>query len=493
MGPHSVQGFVRSTNTICRAQVTPMGIEIGQIEKSLPPVLKVPSARQEIRRLNQGMSVKIVVLDDDPTGCQTVHNITVLTNWEPQILQEALCQSDLFFVLTNSRAFPEREAVAMNRQIVERLLEFADLKTLRIVSRSDSTLRGHFAGETGLLLDLLGPFDGVLIVPYFKAGGRLTLNNTHYVLQEEELVEAHNTEYARDPVFGFKSSYLPAWVEEKARGFWRNEDVTAISLDDIRLGGPDRVCQKLKAVRNAQPVIINALCDEDLEVAVLGLCRAEAQGKRFLYRTAASFVKIRAGMQDVQLYTPPKGQAKGLVIVGSYVEKTTEQVNYLTRRANVHELAVRISKVLNDTGWVPAERGPSTYLTGLTKAADDALAEGKSVVAYTDREYALSGDDEAQLGAAKRISNFLCDVVAEIRHAPDYIIAKGGITSYDVAKKGLGVKRALVLGQILPGVPIWQLGDESKYPGLLYVVFPGNVGSEKSLYEAYTKFSGALD
>lgn len=462
-----------------------MGIEMGQVEKSLPPVLKTPSARQEIRRLNQGMSVKIVVLDDDPTGCQTVHNITVLTNWEPQILQEALCQSDLFFVLTNSRAFPEREAVAMNRQIVERLLEFADRKTLRIVSRSDSTLRGHFAGETGLLLDLLGPFDGVLIVPYFKAGGRLTLNNTHYVLQEEELVEAHNTEYARDPVFGFKSSYLPAWVEEKSRGFWRKEDVAAISLDDIRLGGPDRVCQKLKTVTNAQPVIINALCDEDLEVAVRGLCQAEAQGKRFLYRTAASFVKIRMGMQDAPLYTPPRSQAKGLVIVGSYVEKTTEQVNYLTRRANIHELAVRISQVMSDTR--------STYLTGLAKAADNMLAKGKSVVAYTDREYALSGDDEAQLGTAKRISNFLCDVVAEIRNAPDYIIAKGGITSYDVAKKGLGVKRALVLGQILPGVPIWQLGDESKYPGLLYVVFPGNVGSEKSLHEAYTKFSGALD
>jgi hypothetical protein len=44
-----------------------------------------------------------------------------------------------------------------------------------------------------------------------------------------------------------------------------------------------------------------------------------------------------------------------------------------------------------------------------------------------------------------------------------------------------GVRRAQVLGQIVPGVPVWRLGPESKYPGLPYVVFPGNAGGPDAL------------
>ena len=457
---------------------------IEQVRQSCPPPLSISGARQKIRQLNDLMNLKLVVLDDDPTGCQTVHGIKVLTSWTRQILQRASRANDCFFVLTNSRAYSEQQAVAMNREIVEGLLESVNRDSVRIISRSDSTLRGHFAAETKALMDLIGPFDGVLVIPYFREGGRLTVNDTHYVQQGSELIEAHKTEFARDPVFGFKDAYLPAWVEEKSRGFWKKKDVTSITLEDIRHGGPEQVYQKLKTIENSQPVIINALCDEDLEVAVLGLCQAEAQGKRFLYRSAASFVKIRAGISDAPLYTPAKTRGHGLVVVGSYVDKTTKQLHYLTGRARSQNIPVFINKILSNSHL--------NYLSELVKAVDDALLKETPVVLHTDRQYALSGSNEERLDAGKRISDFLCELVARISQTPDYIIAKGGITSCDVATKGLKVKEALLLGQIAPGVPIWQLGDESKYPGLLYVVFPGNVGSDKSLYEVYTKFRPAF-
>jgi uncharacterized protein YgbK (DUF1537 family) len=59
-----------------------------------------------------------------------------------------------------------------------------------------------------------------------------------------------------------------------------------------------------------------------------------------------------------------------------------------------------------------------------------------------------------------------------------------------VATAGLGVKRALILGQIKPGVPVWQLGVESRYPGLPYIVFPGNVGGAAILAEIVTTLGG---
>lgn len=457
-----------------------MGLKIEHILKTMPPALNVPQARAEISKLNQLLNAKLVVFDDDPTGCQTVHDVKVLTSWEPQILQKAVRENDFFFVLTNSRAYVENQAIKMNSEIIERLLQSTGRDSLKIISRSDSTLRGHFAGETGVLMNRLGPFDGVLIVPYFREGGRFTVNDTHYVLQGEQLVEAHKTEFASDPIFGFKNSYLPAWVEEKSKGLWKREDVATISLDDIRQGGPDRVCEKLHTIEDARPVVINALCDEDLEVAVLGLCRAEAQDKRFLYRSAASFVKIRAGISDAPLCKPAKARGNGLVIVGSYVEKTTRQLNYLTERVKLQKIEIVISETLGDAS--------SKYLSDLVKVVDDALLREMSVVVYTERKYALDGSSQERLDAGKRVSDFLCELVDKITQTPGFVIAKGGITSCDVAKKGLKVKEAVVLGQILPGVPIWRLGSESKHPGLLYVVFPGNVGSDESLYETYAKF-----
>ena len=68
-----------------------------------------------------------------------------------------------------------------------------------------------------------------------------------------------------------------------------------------------------------------------------------------------------------------------------------------------------------------------------------------------------------------------------IQIAPRYILAKGGITSSDIATRALNVKKAMVLGQILPGVPVWKLGAESRFPNLAYIVFPGNVGDDRAL------------
>lgn len=75
-------------------------------------------------------------------------------------------------------------------------------------------------------------------------------------------------------------------------------------------------------------------------------------------------------------------------------------------------------------------------------------------------------------------------LVGRLTVTPAFVIAKGGITSSDVGTKALAVKKANVLGQIRPGIPVWQTGEESRFPSVPYVIFPGNVGDDSTLKEA---------
>ena len=436
----------------------------------------IQNVRPRIRSLNRATAAKVVVIDDDPTGCQTVHDIKVLMEWTQELIHQQLTESDCFYVLTNSRASPASEAAEMNRTIAQLLQDNGN--NVKVISRSDSTLRGHFYEEVSALSDVLGPYDGVLLVPYFSEGGRLTVHDTHYVQQGEELIPAHHTEFAQDTVFGYHHSHLGDWVEEKSAGKWKKEQVISLSLADIRQGGEDRVYDKLMAAQEMQPIIVNALVDEDLEVVVLGLCRAEAEGKKFLYRTAASFVKIRAGLDDTALYEPGAPGKKGLIIVGSYVQKTTEQLRHLLDHAPVEAIRVNINRVLSDQHH--------QYRHEIQKHVEQALGSEQPVVLYTERDYVRADQREEQLAAGKMISNFLSAVVRTLSVKPDFVIAKGGITSHDIARYGLDTQTATVKGQIASGVPFWTL-DQSAYPGLPYVVFPGNVGERTTLLEVFTK------
>ena len=85
--------------------------------------------------------------------------------------------------------------------------------------------------------------------------------------------------------------------------------------------------------------------------------------------------------------------------------------------------------------------------------------------------------------ASVHISDALTSIIRLLTVKPRFIIAKGGITSSDVGTKGLLVKKALVMGQIKKGIPVWLTGAESKFPDTPYIIFPGNVGEVNTLRE----------
>ncbi|MCR4724877.1 MAG: hydroxyacid dehydrogenase, partial [Clostridia bacterium] len=110
---------------------------------------------------------------------------------------------------------------------------------------------------------------------------------------------------------------------------------------------------------------------------------------------------------------------------------------------------------------------------------------GVTACVYTRRKVLLLENDtkEAALLRSVAISDAVQSFAANLKTKPAFIIAKGGITSSDVGVKALRAKKALVLGQAAAGIPVWRTGPESKFPGLSYIIFPGNVGSETTLRE----------
>ncbi len=277
------------------------------------------------------------------------------------------------------------------------------------------------------------------------------------------------------------TAYLPEWIAGQSGGRWKPADVQSISLHTIRTGGVATVAAVLLALTNFCPVVVNATCDEDLEIVVLGVQEAERQGKRFLYRTAASFVKIRAGLDEHPLYQPADSErGAGLVIVGSHVPKTTRQVAVLRDQRQLPEIELTLDRILNE---------PVTYRKTITDQLERWLAVGQTPLVFTQRQYALTGDKTERLRLGQRVSAFLSDLVANLTIRPRFIVAKGGITAHDIARHGLMIKTARVLGQLLPGIPVWQAGEESRFPGLLYVVFPGNVGNDHALAMTLTRLS----
>ena len=174
--------------------------------------------------MSRGSRVKIVVLDDDPTGIQTVHGCLMLTAWTPGLVREALRdKAGFFYILTNNRAHLPGEAARRIEEIMNTVLQVNAEYGHRImfISRSDSTLRGHFPLETDVMAQVYEKYygvkiDAVFLVPAFIEGGRITKDDTHYVRRGNEIIPAADTEFARDPVFGFRSSNLKDYIREKA-------------------------------------------------------------------------------------------------------------------------------------------------------------------------------------------------------------------------------------------------------------------------------------
>jgi uncharacterized protein YgbK (DUF1537 family) len=340
------------------------------------------------------------------------------------------------------------------------------------------------------------PIDGELLIPFFKGGGRYTVNDIQYIRTGVTLLPVGESEFAKDKTFGYHASDLKEWCEEKTKGRVKAKDVLSISLDEIRELDYQGIEDKLLNAYHCRIIIVNAIEDTDLEVFAIAFFRAVAQGKCFIFRSAASLVKVLAGAEERPLLThddliAPSETIGGVVLVGSHVPKTTRQLQVLLRSQMVTGIEFNQYRVLEKGGLEDEVRTTTRLVESLIRA-------GNNVAVFTKRKRLDSdtGDPDKQLEISVKISNALVDVIGTLQVRPGFIVAKGGITSSDVATKALHIKKAMVMGQVIAGVPVWLSGEESKFPNLPYVIFPGNVGDDEALanvVESFTQLGEDLD
>lgn len=410
---------------------------------------------------------RTVIVDDDPTGCQTVKDVPVMMSWGKHELRQALEDNKSFFILTNTRAMSAQEAADVSAEVAANLKEAAgDRYDVRLISRSDSTLRGHIAEEIAPFARVFDLNDGIILCPAFFEACRVTVDDTHYTVSDEAKVPVSDSEFAKDPVFGYSTSHLPSWIEEVSGG--RISAGRCVSLKPD--GSADEVLSKAP---KGSVFVVNAESYQQLNCIHEAIARAEKAGKRYVFRTAASFVRTALHQGEVPFYQPvPMSGKRGLIVVGSYTERTTHQLSALMALPEIAKVEVEVRRVM--------EGDVEAYMDELALQIDEKLME-RSCVVYTSRSFV--GLPEA----GNIISDFVCRLCARLNTVPDFIVAKGGITSLTLARESLGVRSAKVVGQIEKGIPVWKLGKESRFPGMEYVVFPGNVGVEETLLDVYKR------
>ena len=278
--------------------------------------------------MSAGGSPSFVVLDDDPTGVQTLAGVRVLLDWDAERVGAALVGRRAVHLITNSRALPPDRVEPLVSDAARVAREAA--ADARVVLRGDSTLRGHLLEEYLGVRSVVasGRWPVLLLVPALPAAGRITVDGVHLFVRDGVPTPLHETEYANDGVFAYASARLLDWAEERSDGLFRASDGAELSLAALRAGGPaivsDALCE-LGARGRPAAFGPDAETEDDLAVIAAGLAAAEAKGCEVIVRCAPAFAGVLAGTTAREPALLPGGE-RVLVVCGSYVPQTTRQL-----------------------------------------------------------------------------------------------------------------------------------------------------------------------
>ena len=364
--------------------------------------LVIPSYRYT-EKMKLDKKYRLVILDDDPTGIQTVHGCLLITQWDVDTVRMALQhEQPFFYMLTNTRAMTREEAARVVRSAMETVLEVNREFGYRLIfiSRSDSCLRGHFPLETDVMRRVLQEY-GVKVwpkVPFCPAlieAGRVTIDSVHYMKDGERLIPVSETEFARDNVFAYHTSVLSDYIREKGANPEEYQIVNAATYDELYA---------------FTKTMFNEIKDFDGAVVI---------------RSSSSLPKAMSGIADKPLLDRSilKEDGVGCFIVGSHVQKTTRQLNALLAGQGLAGIEVDVERVLHDG---------DALMQNLLSEIKQRAEEGLTPVVYTSRKEVRLTDADERQHLGQLISDFLVEMVARLPFVPSYLVAKGGITSNDI-------------------------------------------------------------
>jgi len=440
---------------------------------------------------------KLIVLDDDPTGSQTVHSCPLLLRWDAETLRWGLAHpSPLLFVLANTRALdPEaarqrvREICQALKPLLAELVGAGPWQRWMVICRGDSTLRGHFPLEAEVVAEELGPFHAGLLAPAFLPGGRTTVDGVHLLHGEP----VHRSAFARDGLFGYGTSHLPAWVEQKTGGRLAAAAVQQITLAelDAAAAGPGlaRLLDRLRRLEGQPWLAVDAQQPRQLEALGQAVAQLSGEGLRFLAQSAASLINglvplppqplDAKGLAQLRRRSPEGRPLPGLVVVGSHVPLADQQLACLLQDPGCVPIEIPVAKLAR----VLAGPTPQELLVSLEQAwlrqLQAACCADQTPVLFSSRGElpCASAAERRRLGL--ELAAVMARLAAALAPQLGYLISKGGITTHTLLADGLGLDRVELQGQLLPGLSLVLAGD------LPVVTFPGNLGEAQSLHQAW--------
>ncbi len=443
--------------------------------------------------------MKFVVIDDDPTGSQTVHDCLLLLKWDCSTLAKGFeSKSNLFFILANTRSLSEKEAKLTIEQICKNLKTVIALQAneeeIIFISRGDSTLRGHNFLEPSALNSYLGPFDATFHIPAFIEGKRFTINGSHFV----DKTPIHQTSFARDKIFGFETSNVKNLLFQKSKSQIKIEDIQNLLLSHIEILNDDEnnvVFKKLKNLNNNKHVIVDVENYSQLKKFSLVIKKLTRQ-KKFLFRTAASFISSisekKSVLQDetffsnFRLRNKEKSFLPGLIIVGSYVELSTIQLNYLLEKSNCNPIELDVFEFFKITSSGNNQKRRNFFKNKFLKDIRFSFEKGKTPVLFTSRKF-MSLDYSEQFNFYNSLACFIAELVTDLKYEIGYLITKGGITTNVILSNGLNADYVYLEGQIFTGISV-VTHNLKNYKKLPIVTHPGNIGTKDSLVNIWKVF-----
>ena len=414
---------------------------------------------------------RLVVLDDDPTGVQTLAGIQVLLAWDdPGRIGRGLAGKRSVHLVTNTRALDPEEARATVAEAARAAL--LGVTGAHLVLRGDSTLRAHLLEEYLGLCEAVGHArPPLLLVPALPSAGRVTRAGVHLLERGGGTEPLHRTEFARDGVFAYSSARLIEWAEERSHGLFRATDGRELHLDELRARGPTAVAAALCELSQAdRPAVFapDAETEADLMAIAEGYAAALRDGADIVVRCAPAFAGILGGTAAPSLVPAPSTAEPLLVVCGSYVPMSTRQLAALDAARPGVLVEVDVRALAGDHAEREQKRAGEAASSTICQA-------GLAVLATTrDRPAEVTG-----LAAGRRIAEGLALAAGRVEPAPAVVIAKGGITSAVTLLEGFGRNEAAVQGPVLPGVSHWRATRDGE--ALDYLVVPGNVGDETLL------------
>ena len=443
--------------------------------------------------------MKVIVIDDDPTGSQTVNNCLLLLEWDYSTLLKGFkSKSNLFFILANTRSLSENNAKSRLEEICNSLKkviinESFNAEEFLIVSRGDSTLRGHNFLEPNIINDCLGPFDATFHIPAFIEGKRLTIDGEHFV----DNIPVSQTIFAKDRIFGYQTNNVKELLFLKSRFQINLNDIKNIKLSELKVlenKENNLIFNKLKNLKNNTHVIVDVENYSYLKKFSLAIKELSKQ-KKFLFRTAASFISSITGLNDnlqkpiiyshLRRKNSKNKSLPGLLVIGSFVELTTIQLKKLLEISDCVPIELDVFGFLRISSLKNNQEQLGFLKNKLLGEIRSILKKENTPVLFTSRKEISLDDKTEQEDFYNSLALFISELVADLKNEIGYLVSKGGITSNVILSDGLKANNVYLHGQLITGISLvtFKLENNDNLP---IVTFPGNIGKDDSLERVWS-------